>query len=335
MTTPSGSPVPPVAPVTITTNNVVIGIESIPTYDGQSSIEEFLSVIDETALLANWSDEQKVAIARLKLRNKAKQFIESEPTLQTTTAWTTLKDALKKQFMRQYVKGAAMKNFIECRQRNGETCRQFLTRLKLLANRTVTLTGIPATDSIIRTKLEQDVTTQFILGLLMPIKQRVLSANPKSLEEALKHAEMEESIENLIHPTTSKECRVVQNQNNRRIKQRPTNEENRRPAYGNQNIQRPFRCFKCNKEGHTSKYCPVTCFKCRKIGHFSRDCPENDTQRNRTQAPRLCYRCQQPGHIARFCPQMEDRRQPRNSALNYSTVAQQPRTTAVQEARWD
>ena len=38
-------------PVTVNSNNVIIGLDSIPTYDGLSSIEEFLAVIDETAVL--------------------------------------------------------------------------------------------------------------------------------------------------------------------------------------------------------------------------------------------------------------------------------------------
>lgn len=324
-------------PVTITTNNVVIGIDSIPTYDGQSSIEEFLSVIDETALLAKWTDEQKVAIARLKLRNKAKQFIESEPSLKTTNCWKTLKDSLKKQFIRQYVKGAAMKMFIDCRQRTGETCRQFLTRLKLLANRTVNLTGDPAIDLIITTKLEQDITTQFTLGLLMPIKQRVLSSNPTNLVDALTSAEMEESIENLIHPSIARECRLVNTPNIRNIGQQqpPSNQEDRRPEQRAQNTQRHIKCYKCNKEGHTSNYCSIVCFKCRQGGHFARDCPRNNLQPGRSQSQALCYRCQKPGHIARYCPETRDTYRPRTSALNSSTAAQQPRRSAVQEASWE
>ena len=42
--------------------------------------------------------------------------------------------------------------------------------------------------------MKQDITTQFTLGLLMPIKQRVLSGNPDELEEALELVEREESI---------------------------------------------------------------------------------------------------------------------------------------------
>lgn len=143
----------------VITNNIVLGIDSISTYDGTSSIEEFLGSIDETALIADWTEQQKVAIARLKLKQKAKQFIDSEPDLKRTTSWTTLKDALKQQFTLPYVRGAAMKNFVECRQRVSEPSRQFLTRLKILGNKTITLTGVKNTDQPILDKLEQDITT--------------------------------------------------------------------------------------------------------------------------------------------------------------------------------
>ena len=240
-------PVAPI-PVTVNSNNVIIGLDSIPTYDGLSSIEEFLAVIDETAVLTNWTDQQKISIARLKLRNKAKQFIDSEPSLKTTTNWDNLADSLRKQFIRQYVKGSAMKNFIECRQRTGETCRQYLTRLKLLANRTVTVTDNAANNVIINNKLEQDITTQFTLGLLMPIKQRVLSGNPKSLQDALTAAEREESIEHLLHPTTSRDCRAVTSQ----FKKKGATYQHNRSDPRIRNTQVLITCFKCKKEGHTA-----------------------------------------------------------------------------------
>jgi len=322
-------------PTTVMSTNVVIGLDSLPTYDGTTGIEEFLSVVEETGVLARWTDQQLVSIARLKLRNRAKQFIDSEPALRTTNDWNHLKTHLKKQFTRQYVKGAAMKNFIECRQRSGESCRQYLTRLKLLGNRTITITGNSANDDPIRSKLEQDITTQFTLGLLMPIKQRVLSGNPQTLDEALKIAEREESIENLIHPTSTKECRLVKNDN-----------------YPGKNIQNTYvskppnlatgkniiKCFKCNKTGHTANFCrmakPFTCFKCNKAGHFIKDCPENRT--GHIPREKLCYSCNRPGHLARNCT-TKNRQEPRQEQpnLNANAVTYQPRSLAANETDWE
>lgn len=321
-----GAPaIPNIAP-----GNLVIGIDSLPTYDGTTGINEFLSVIEETSVLANWTSQQMVAIARLKLRHRAKQFIDSEPALLTTQSWTTLKESLKKQFTRQHVKGSAMKNFMECRQKSGESCRQFLTRLKLLGNRTITLTGDPANDDPIQRKLEQDITTQFILGLMMPIKQRVLSGNPQTLDEALSVAEREESIENLIHPSSSRECRGVN--------WTPAGKQN---GYSSNNASKAkvFKCDKCKKMGHTEKFCrsatQIVCFYCNKPGHFKSSCPQNDAryqQRKPNFTERLCYTCKQPGHLARNCPRNQ---QGPRQALNTNAATSQPRSSAAQEANWE
>lgn len=34
------------------TNHIMLGFESVPTFDGAGSVEEFLSFIDETSLIA-------------------------------------------------------------------------------------------------------------------------------------------------------------------------------------------------------------------------------------------------------------------------------------------
>ena len=343
----------------VITNNIVLGIDSISIYDGTSSVEEFLVSIDETALIADWSEQQKVAIARLKLKQKAKQFIDSEPNLKTTTCWNTLKDALKQQFTLPCVRGSAMKNFIECRQRLGEPCRQFLTRLKLLANKTVTLSGIAATDQPIVDKLEQDITTQFTLGLLMPIKQRVLSRNPTSLAKALELAEREESVENLLRPS-NRECRNVnvsspqnfQNQRNNEPgnhrnpnfqnyrsntasgQQRENHNTGQRYRPPNNNQRNNSTCSRCKKTGHTAEFCRtrgLTCFGCKQPGHVIKYCPENTTSRDTFQ--QLCFSCQQPGHFARFCPARSTEQ--RNRDLNFSAASSQPRGVAANQARWD
>jgi len=308
------------------TGSIAIGLDSLPTYDGTTSIDEFLTVVEGTGALANWNDGQLIAITFLKLRNKAKQFIDSEPTLRSTTDWNIVKSSLRNQFKRQYVKGAAIKNFIECRQRNNESCRQYLTRLKLLGNRTVTLTGDVSHDETVKNKLEEDVTTQFMLGLLMPIKQRVLSGDPQSLELALKIAEREESIENLIHPSHQ---RMVTS----------TNQPNL-DSYARNKFSKPMKCYKCQKEGHTANYCKAkdirVCFKCHKQGHISPNCPQKNLSTKTVPNNRGCFTCGNPEHFARNC--LEQRNQAGGSArqgLNSNAAEVRPRYSAENEANWE
>jgi len=298
-------------------NNVLIGIDSIPNFEGHSSIEEFLSIIEETAVLANWSEEQRLSVARLKLRGQAKQLLEAEPTLKNTKQWKDLKEALQNQFTKHFVSGSAMKQFIECKQRMGESCRQFLTRLKILGNRTLKLTRIPGTDQIIKTKLEQDITSQFVLGLCLPIKQRVLSANPTGLEDALEIAEREETIESFLKPTNNRECRMVQTS-----EQKPNgyNSQNYsyqpKPTFNRRNQNQSGVANSMGQNGN--------CFVCNRPGHWKNECKE----RRRPQTEVKCYQCQEMGHIARFCPGK------RTQSLNANTATFHPRSSAVREARW-
>jgi len=311
--------------------NIVIGLDSLSTYDGTTPVDEFLTVLEGTGALAKWTDDQLIAIALLKLRGRAKQFLDSEPTLRTTTSWRTLKEQLRSQFRRQYIKGSAVKNFIECRQRTNETCRQYLTRLKLLGNRTIELTGDQNKDEILTRKLEEDITTQFTLGLVMPLKQRVLSGDPQSLEDALKIAEREESIENLVHPSSSKECRVVSKPSTSYYK---PNKEIKSAA--------KYKCIRCQKEGHTVNFCKEkdrrSCFICHEKGHISSVCPNKVKQERRELKNDKCFYCQQPGHFSRYCPTRY--RKPFHStaqqtALNSNAAEFQPRTPAVEEASWN
>jgi len=300
-------------------NNVLIGIDGIPIYEGHDSIEEFICILEETAILANWTEQQKLSVARLKLRGKAKLILDAEPTLKSTTKWKDLKDALYNQFTKQLVTGTAIKQFIECKQRVGESCRQFLTRLKVLGNKTIKVKGEPFYDQAISTKLEQDITSQFMMGLSMPIKQRVLSGNPSSLDQALELAEREETIENFLHPSTSRECRVVNNNKN-------------------QERDKQLTCFTCKKVGHTSQFCSQrkgfngNCFQCGKAGHWRNECRQKQNTQTWNRRSR-CYQCQQEGHIARFCP--NEQRRVRGNTLNSNTAALQPRSMAVEEARWE
>ncbi len=95
----------------------------------------------------------------------------------------------------------------------------------------------------------------------------------------------------------------------------------------------PLTCFKCKKEGHHVKNCPlkkkdedmsktqekkremahVKCNKCSSMGHYASMCLNNKidgkTTRSRRQislAKRRCYGCKERGHKIESCPYMKN-----------------------------
>lgn len=298
-------------------NNIVIGLDAVPTYNGLSSIDEFLAVIEETAVLANWTEIQKVAIARLKLREQAKQYIEAEETLKTTPCWNTLSRALRKQFKRPEINGESRRKYMDCKQRHGETCRQFLTRLKVLANKTISYTGTRVIDDVLKNRFEEELTTLFVMGLLMPLKAKILSKAPTTLNSALEIAEREEAIESIIRPSVShRECRgLILN-------------KSQEQTYND--FKKEIRCYNCQKQGHIAKDCRQTkslemrCYKCKKIGHFANVCRTIPERRS-------CFDCNKVGHLQRNCPNNQQRVPNNRNSLNANAATFRPRSQAAQQ----
>lgn len=298
-------------------NNVVIGLDSVPTYDGLSNVDEFIGIIEETATLANWTEAQKVAITRLKLREDAKQFVKSEEDLKTTPSWDALSRALKKQFQRTEINGESRRKFLECKQRTVETSRQFLTRLKSLGNHTMSYTGIKDVDAVLKHRFEEDLITQFMMGLLMPIKARILSKAPNTLNSALELAEREEAIESLIKPSTPHReyIRGMQSSEPERNKSNDV-----------------IRCYKCQQAGHFARDCrdqkprEFKCFKCNKVGHFANDCRTTNARDLRT-----CYNCYKVGHLRRNCPTSQRTGTEGQRSLNSQAATFRPRSQAAQQ----
>lgn len=223
--------------------NCVVSIDSIPIFDGTTSVNDYFNLIDETALLAGWTVAQKTSIARLKLRGPAKEFLESDEAIKTAN-WEALKEYFYSQFKPVTIPGQALQNFLKCVQTPYQSAREYLVRLKILGARMAKLSDNAAERAFQQAKLQQDILQQFIFNLRMPVRQRVLSKNPQTLREALEVAEMEELIE-----LTTKNLKIQE-----------------------VSVQ---SCHNCKEVGHFKAKCPkIRCFKCEKLGHVSSSCKE-------------------------------------------------------------
>ncbi len=251
------------------------GIESVATFDGSKSPKEFIEQVNGVAKLANWTEEQKITIVKLRLRGNAKRFVDSDPTLETAS-WEALAQALQRQFRHLKFPGQALQQFLHCQQLHGESAREYLVRLKLIANQTVDWSNDAAKKKFQEDKLNEDILQQFMFNLRMPVKQRVLSTSPTTLSAALDCAEKEELIERVTRGTTKIQALDAE----------------------------PKRCSKCQKEGHYSSDCrnnraQGSCFICGQLGHYAENCPRKREKRNDNLR---CYNCNQEGHFIKDCP---------------------------------
>lgn len=75
---------------------IALGAEIIPLFDGTAGkIREFIGIIEDAAILAQWTEQQKVAITKLKLIGAARKALMCDPHLRNTNVWEELVKGLK------------------------------------------------------------------------------------------------------------------------------------------------------------------------------------------------------------------------------------------------
>lgn len=163
-------------------------------------IQDFIINIEEAALLDNWTEPQKCAITRLRLQPPAKDFLETDTKLLTTTDWTTLKQSLLNRFQVTEPYAQTYKQLTECLQSATETAQDYASRLRILGNKTLRLGTDQAENATRRKILEEQLLAQFCTGLKESLRRFVATHNPSTLDEAIAIAQREESYITLQQP---------------------------------------------------------------------------------------------------------------------------------------
>lgn len=130
-----------------TTNQLILNVgdllNQIEIFSGVANegpnITSFLSQVQDIADLASWTEVTKCNVARLKLRKHAAQFKNAHDEVKHTQDWERLCHLLKEQFKVKVPLLYHQQKLNSCKQLNHESCRQYASRLRSLAVKTIDL----------------------------------------------------------------------------------------------------------------------------------------------------------------------------------------------------
>ncbi|GJZ69357.1 putative reverse transcriptase domain-containing protein [Tanacetum coccineum] len=157
---------------------------------------------------------------------------------------------------------------------------------------------------------------KYINGLPDNIHGNVMSARPKTLDEAIELAKdlMDQKL-----------CTYSERQNDNKRKADDSSRNNQQP-HKKQNVARAYTagpgekkaytgtlplCTKCNY--HHTGQCAPKCGNCKRYGHATNDCRvntnnnNNNNNNNKNQKAGACYECGNTGHIKKNCPKLKNR----------------------------
>ncbi|GJS60958.1 putative reverse transcriptase domain-containing protein [Tanacetum coccineum] len=133
---------------------------------------------------------------------------------------------------------------------------------------------------------------KYISGLPDNIHGNVMSARPKTLDDAIELANTDDSSRNNQQPHKKQN-----------VARAYTAGPGEKKAY----IGTLPLCTKCNY--HHTGQCAPKCGNCKRYGHATNDCwvNTNNNNNNKNQKAGACYECGNTGHIKKNCPKLKNR----------------------------
>nr|GEY84282.1 hypothetical protein [Tanacetum cinerariifolium] len=162
---------------------------------------------------------------------------------------------------------------------------------------------------------ETEKVDKYICGLPDNIHRNVMSARPKTLDDAIELAN--DLMDQKLRTYTKR-----QNDNKRKADDSSRNNQQQQP-YKKQNVARAYTaglsekkaytrnlplCTKCNY--HHIGQCAPKCGNCKRYGHTTNDCRVNtdNNNNNKNQKAGECYECGNIEHKKRNCLKLKNRR---------------------------
>lgn len=182
-------------------------LDSIESFSGEHDaldVCQWIQQIEDAEVLAKWNKPQVCVIARLKMRGAARDFLSSDPELNTMENWEKFKEKIVDRFHVRETTIMLTQKLSSSTQQIGESARAFAARLQRIANKLNESRGEPADIAerdMRRRIIASDVRAQFLKGLSSDIRSmvRVQARDSVKIEELVSIATLEEQAREKNH----------------------------------------------------------------------------------------------------------------------------------------
>ena len=269
--------------VQVKINNFAEFLSMIPEFSGSEdlSIEQFIEKLHEISSVADWTEQQILTAAKLKLSGEAGRFAKSHPLVKKCKNLEELKTQLKNRFGKPGDNNCLLK-FTQATQKINENTRSFLSKLSGLAH------SCFPNDEVMR---EQMLYNQALKGLNSTSRRFIMNLCPKKFQDIWDGAIQEEQCLEFekLHAEInvgamfsqaqkeSSEIAEMKNiiqanmlENDKRILELTNQVQNLTTlVQASHSAQQPYNrdrnrhnhrqdiiCYNCNVKGHISRFCP-------------------------------------------------------------------------------
>lgn len=303
----------------------------LPTFNGDDDevVSDFIAQVNEVGSLSNWSELNKLTVAKLKLSGTALSFSKSDEGCKSAKTLFEFQEALEARFRDKMPEHYYLEQLACIRQEQRETIEQFADRVKRIGSKTVRRTQNPLVDQALQREADRRTMEAFTRGLYGELGHEVRIKFPQSFREAVTLAVTIRNVERrpveesknrnskglffsrMHEPIKCQNCHKfghsLQECRAQQMKPRLMNQPNIQSSYyvqtPVQNLQRSFQnpqgLYYFNRNSNQPNYQTKTCYYCKRNGHLEEECRTKLRQVNINLPP--CQVCGKRGHTAQVC----------------------------------
>lgn len=232
----------------------------IPAFDNSSAVtaKYFFSTIELLANPTDFSDEERLIIARSRLRGEALTHLINSASLSKETDYSIFKNKFIDYFEAKESRATSQIQFSTLKMYPSETIKQYANRVDIATEKffgQIDINSAPVLQLFEQTKL-----SKFIEGVKDEYKAHILLKDPKTISEAVQFVEILESNSKILNPQSLNTFAPNEGVFNQHLKN--THEliasiakdvEGLKLQKFSQNL--PTKCDICHKTNHTTKNC--------------------------------------------------------------------------------